>query len=185
MQNFHCLAVLLYDLAMNSYLNGVTTPFVKLPLGSATILVGMLCVSGCALGNVGMIGAHIQDFTGGQTVEIHVAGFHLRTRSDDAGASLGYTRRTYVFGAATSLPTGWHFFHIPLPSIDVIALDKHSLGVDISSVEPFQGLTIGYDHTQLRARVRIDSSIYLEYGGPTSVVVKHVQCKEHDQCNAL
>ena len=150
----------------------------------ATAVLAVGCVSGCAVGNFGTIGARVEDFSGGQIIEMHAVGLHLRIRLDDAGGGLGYSSRTYVFGD-TSLVPGWHFFHVPLPNAEAVALARRSLGVEISTVEPVSGLTIGYEHTRLRARVPADSSIYLEYDESASDIVKYVQCKGRAPCDPL
>lgn len=148
----------------------------------ATAALAVSCVSGCAVGNFGTIGAQVKDFSGGQTVEMHVVGLHLRTRLDDAGGGFGYSGRTYVFND-TSLASGWHFFHVPLPHTEAVALARRSLGVEISTVEPVSGLTVGYEHTRLRARVPTDSSVYLEYDESASGIAEYIQCKGHVPCD--
>lgn len=148
----------------------------------ATAVLAVSCVSGCAVGNFGTIGARVKDFSGGQIVEMHVVGLHLRTRLDDAGGGFGYSGRTYVFND-TSLTSGSHFFHVPLPHTEAVALARRSLGVEISTVEPVSGLTIGYEHTRLRARVPTDSSVYLEYNESASDIVEYIQCKGHIPCD--
>ena len=148
----------------------------------ATAVIAVGCVSGCAVGNFGTIGARVEDFSGGQIVKMYVVGLHLRTRLDDAGGGFGFSGRTYVF-SDTSLVPGWHFFHVLLPDTEVVALARRSLGVEISTGEPISGLTIGYEYTRLRARVPADSSIYIEYDELTPDIVKYVQCGDLTRCN--
>ncbi len=156
--------------------------FIKPLRWVAIVILAGGCVSGCAVGNFGTVGARVKDLPGGQVVEMHVVGLHLRTRRDDAGGGFGYSSRTYVFGD-TSLAPGWHFFHVPLPNIEAVALTGRNLGMEISAVEPISSLAIGYEHTRLRARVPGDSSIYLEYDESASDIVKYVQCEGRLPCN--
>ena len=137
-----------------------------------------ICLSGCAIGNFGTLGARVQDFSGGQVIELHIVGLHLRTRLHDAGIGLGYAKRRYAF-ANSSLKPGWYLFYVPVPDREPFAIDGRSFGMEFSTLGSASGLTIGYEHSGLRGRISADSSVYLEYDGSASKIIRYVQCGEN------
>jgi len=148
------------------------------------VLAVCALLAGCSVGNVGLLGARVADFDGGQSVEVHAPGLHLRGRADDPGASLGYTRRVYYFGGAGALAPGWHFFRIPLPDAGALALERRSLGIELATAEPEAGLAIGYEQVIVQARVPSDASMVLEYAPGGRTPFRYVQCGSPASCDS-
>jgi len=121
-------------------------------------------LSGCAVGRVGVLAAHVQQRGEVSEVEVYSVGLHLRARADDPGGHLGFSKRTYTFAADDMPVPGWYFLRVPLPECAAIAQDLVTFGIDLTSAGPVGGLSVGYVHTQFFARVPLDSSILIQFG---------------------
>lgn len=120
-------------------------------------------LSGCAIGSVGTLAAHVQRHDNVSVLSIYSVGLHVRTQADDPGAHLGYSRRTYFFAVDDMLASGWYFLRAPSPERSAFAQDLMTLGIDLSTTAPDAGLSVGYAHTRLFARVPIDASVHIQF----------------------
>jgi hypothetical protein len=119
--------------------------------------MGMACVAaslagGCAVGEVGALHANVTHADGAVVVEIAGHGLWLRGRDGDAGLSLGYSRRVYVFPAdAAGLPAeGRHLFAVALPEAASVAAHSETYGLELRAAAAELSLTVGVaSHTQL------------------------------------
>jgi len=127
---------------------------------------------GCAVGNIGTLAAKVQYLAGAHSIELHALGLHVRTRADDAGAQFGYSIRRYVFLDSAKVEDGWYFFRVPLPDMESTAQDLKTFGIEASTVAPEAGISIGYQHTVLYARVQPWASFYLQYQGSASNLIR-------------
>lgn len=161
----------------------MTTPLnMHFAAKAALPLVVSVALSACAIGNVGTLAARVERTGNVSAVHLYSAGLHLRTRPDDSGAHLGYSHRTYVFVSDGTLLPGWYFLKVPSPQRDAVAQDLMTVGIEISTVAPLAGVTLGYSHSRLHARVPADESVYVEYDGTNTDVVKIQFCREEDAC---
>jgi hypothetical protein len=150
-------------------------------LGMVFILIATVLLSACAIGNVGTLAAKIERAGNVSTVDMYSIGLHLRTRTDDSGSHLGYSHRKYVFDSKSVLEPGWYFFKVPLPNHEAVAQDLMTVGIELSTVAPVAGITLGYSHNRLHTRTPIDESVYLQYDNSTGVV-KVEYCIEDGPC---
>ena len=109
-------------------------------------------------------------------------GLHLRTRSDDAGAHLGYSHRKYVFESQSTLEQGWYIFKTPLPDREAIGQDLMTFGIELSIIAPLEGITFGYSRNQLYTRIPIDRSVYVQFDSNNTRVEKVKYCNEDEPC---
>ncbi|MFC1869053.1 hypothetical protein ACFL0H_13120 [Thermodesulfobacteriota bacterium] len=140
-------------------------------------------LAGCAVGNIGALAAKVQHLEGAHIIDVHALGLHVRTRTDDAGAQFGYSKRRYIFLGRANIKNGWYFFNVPLPDIESLVQDLKILGVEISTVAPDPFICIGYQHTTLHARIQPWTSFYLEYEGNPPRIIKIRQYKEGKLCD--
>ena len=141
-----------------------------------------VALSACAIGNVGTLAAKVERNGEVTILDLYSAGLHLRTRPDDLGAHFGYSRRTYVFVSDDTVDPGWYFLQVPSLHCDAVAQDLMTVGIEFSAVAPLSGVTLGYSHSRLHARVPVHESIYIEYAGTDTRVVRLEYCKEEDAC---
>lgn len=119
---------------------------------------------GCAVGRFGTLAAHVQQRGDVSDVEVYSVGLHLRARAGDPGAHLGFSKRTYTFAADDMPAPGWYFLRVPLPERAAVAQNLMTVGIDVATGAPAAGLSIGYVHTQLFARVPLDASVQIRFG---------------------
>jgi hypothetical protein len=151
-------------------------------LGATLALLASTALSACAIGNFGTLAAKVERTGNIDAVELYSAGLHLRNRPDDLGAHLGYSHRRYVFVSDGTLVPGWYIFKAPLPHGEAVAQDLLTVGIELSTVAPVAGITIGYSHDRLRARVPVEDSVYVQYDRNNTRVVKVEYCKEEAPC---
>lgn len=139
----------------------------RLPRAAGRGLAMALCtaLSGCAVGSFGTLAAHVDRRDTVSVLSVYAVGLHVRTRADDRGAHLGYSRRVYAFAADDGLQPGWYFLRVPSPARGAFAQDLRTVGVDISLAAPLAGLSLGYVHTRLLARVPLDACVLIDYAG--------------------
>lgn len=149
------------------------TRFLAAPLGSRTrsgaerVLLVALCSasSGCAVGSFGTLAANVERRDALSVMSVYAVGLHVRTRADDRGAHFGYSRRVYAFPADDTLQPGWYFLRVPSPDRSAFAQNLMTFGIDISVAAPDAGLSLGYSHTRLLARVPLDACVVIGYAG--------------------
>lgn len=154
--------------------------------GSFTLAVVLAAtMTGCAVGGVGTVAAHVRQRAGVTILTIHSLGLHWRTWEDDAGAHVGYSKRTYTFARVAAVSPGWYFFKVPFPDGRSVAQDLVTVGMEWSSQAPVAGLTLGYTRTRLLARVPINASFLIEYEDADLDVGTLRIFSEDDECAAL
>lgn len=145
------------------------------------VLVISAALSGCAVGNVGTLVAQVQQRGNVSELSVYSVGLHLRNRADDPGAHLGVSRRTYFFLADGLLAPGWYLLRAPLAPVEAMAQDLMTVGIDFTTAAPEAGLSLGYTHTRLLARVPLDASVLIEYGADLRVE-KFTVLKQESTC---
>ena len=148
----------------------------------ALVLMVTAALGACAIGNFGTLAARVERSGNMATVDMYSAGLHLRMRADDSGAHLGYSHRRYVFVSTGQLEPGWYIFRAPLPDREAMAQDLMTVGIELSTVAPTAGITLGYSHDTIRARVAVEESLYIQYDLDNTRVVKVDYCQEGGPC---
>ncbi|WP_291982987.1 hypothetical protein [Candidatus Accumulibacter sp. ACC005] len=148
----------------------------------ALLLTFSGALSACAIGNVGTLAAKVEINGDACILDLYSAGLHLRTRPDDFGAHFGYSHRTYVFPADDTLRPGWYFLWFPATHHTALAQELMTIGLEISAVTPLAGVSLGYSHNTLSARLPSDESVYIEYAGNDVHVVSLQYCTEGKPC---
>ena len=151
-------------------------------LGAVLVLLVTLVLSGCAIGNAGTLASKVERNGNVSTITMYSIGLHLRTRSDDSGAHLGYSHRKYVFDSESTLEQGWYFFNAPLPERESVAQDLMTVGIELSIVAPVAGITLGYCHNTLHTRTPVDGSVYVQFDRNDTRVVNVQHCKKDEPC---
>lgn len=122
-------------------------------------------LSGCAVGSFGTLAANVERRDTVSVLSVYAVGLHVRTRADDRGAHFGYSRRVYAFAADDALQPGWYLLRVPSPARSALAQDMTTVGIDLSMALPEAGLSLGYVHTRLLARVPLEACVLIDYAG--------------------
>jgi hypothetical protein len=110
---------------------------------------------GCALGTAGLVSGDVVEADGARVIVVRGYGVQLRGASIDAGLTLGYARRTYVYPDTTpELPDpGRYYFWVPQPQTSPVAWDGEAIGLDLRIASPAVGITLGFRGTSVMAHV--------------------------------
>jgi hypothetical protein len=132
--------------------------------GSIIAIALTVGLTGCSVDDSGLLLAQVIPADGAVVVDIYYLGGAVRTAGLDAGASLGFSRRSYIYPAGLAgLPeNGWHWLHVPLPRSRPIALATQTYGLDTRAAEPELSVALGYEAMTVMAYASSDTSI--EYG---------------------
>ena len=139
-------------------------------------------LSGCAVGSFGTLAANVESRDTVSVLSVYSVGVHLRTRADDPGGHIGYSKRSYVFVADGTLAPGWYFLSVPSPARSAYAQDLTTIGLELSAAAPIKGISLGYAHTRLLARMPSNACVLIEYVGPDLQVGKLKTCEEDTVC---
>ncbi len=142
--------------------------------------------SACAVDDMGFIAAEFTEGEGALVVDVYSLGGQLRTRSDDAGFTLGVQRRSYVFprDAKDSPDPGWQFFWLSLPETEVVAIDTRILGLEVWTTSSEASLALGFKASTILARVPRDRSVamMLAYTPDQPSQTRLKYCEEEREC---
>lgn len=151
-------------------------------LGMATSLC---LVSGCSTGS-GLLIADVYRTEGAYVVTMEGFGVTMRTVAEDAGLTLGYDRRSYVYPQRIDDPPeeGRHYFFVPLPKRAPVAVSTRAVGMDLRASSVEFGLTLGYRDTSLIALVPATESLYMRLRFlPDDVsATRLTYCPEEEPC---
>ena len=150
----------------------------------AVALSALACgaFGGCAVGGVGTLLAHVEPREMVSVLSIYSLGIHLRQRDDDPGVHVGYSRRSYTFAGRMDATPGWHVMSVPAPTDSAIAQDLLTIGLDVTATAPEAGLTLGYLHTRLLARMPVDGDQVIEYAGTNLRIHPLPACSKDTPC---
>ena len=95
-------------------------------------------VAGCAPGIAGLVAGDVLDADGARVIVVRGYGLQLRGEPSDAGLTVGYARRTYVYPDTTpELPEpGRYYFWVPQPETSPVAWDGTAIGLDLGPRPP-------------------------------------------------
>ena len=115
----------------------------------------------CTIDNHGLLAANVTEATGAVVVDIYAVGGVLRTNAFDAGGSLGYSHRSYVYPAtASGLPeAGWHWLGVALPATRPVAFTSRIVGLDAGKIASEVGGSVGYQSVTVMASVPENESV--------------------------
>jgi len=149
------------------------------------VLLALVCaaIGGCAIGNTGTLTAHLERGDTLSVLTVYSLGLHLRTRVDDPGAHLGYSRRSYTFAGSVQAAPGWYFLRLPALDDDAIAQELMTVGIDVTPATPDASITLGYLHTRLLARVAVDADVLIEYAGSRQRIERVIFCTKDTACD--
>ena len=90
-------------------------------------------VTACAPGAAGLVSGDVLEADGARVIVVRGYGVQLRGAPIDAGLTLGYARRTYIYPETTpELPDpGRYYFWVPQPPTAPVAWDGQAVGLDI------------------------------------------------------
>jgi hypothetical protein len=149
------------------------------------VIVLFLWLGGCS-STSGLLIADVIRAEGAWVVAIEGCCASLRTVASNAGLTLGYDRRTYVYPIKIDDPPaeGRHYFVVPLPRERPVAVNTRAIGIDVRATGIDLGLTLGYRDATLLARAPSGDSVYMrlhfiadDVGG-----TRLIYCPEEDPC---
>lgn len=151
--------------------------------GNVTILIVLL--SGCSTAS-GLLVADVYRTEGAWVVVIEGLGATVRTLADDAGLTLGYERRIYVYPETSDdLPSeGRHHWSVRLPKKPALARNTRTIGLELRTSGVDLGITLGYRDASLLAHVPVGESIYmrLSFLPDDARTTRLTYCPEEDPC---
>jgi hypothetical protein len=153
---------------------------------TALAAAALLVLAGCATGTGGLVAGEVVEADGARVIVVRGYGLQVRTEPIDAGLTLGYARRTYVYPDTTpGLPApGSYILWIPQPATAPVALDGAAIGLDLQASRLNLGMTIGYRGTSLLTHVPVGESIFVSLRfAPTDPAATRLRyCGEGEEC---
>ena len=143
-------------------------------------------VAGCAPGAAGLISGDVLEADGARVIVVRGYGVQLRGAPSDAGLTLGYARRTYVYPSTTpDLPDrGRYYFWVPQPATAPVAWDGEAIGIDLRTATSNLGITLGFRGTAVFAQVPEGETVYYRLrfvpDDPASTLLR--LCRGEDAC---
>jgi len=114
---------------------------------SCTLLALLPLLGGCAVDRTGMLWARVVPADRAWVLQVHAPGAYLQTDNPgDAGLTIGYARRAYVFSAdEVPMPAeGWHLFRLPhVAAREALAIHARSIGAEVRFGPAEPGFTLG------------------------------------------
>jgi hypothetical protein len=156
-------------------------------IGNWAVTVALVCgVPGCAPGVMGLVSGAVLEADGARVIVVRGYGVQLRGASSDAGLTLGYARRTYVYPNTTpDLPDpGRYYFWVPQPPSAPIAWDGRAVGFDVRMAGVNLGITLGFRGTAVLAQVPDGETVYYKLrfmpADPASTLLRF--CRGEHEC---
>jgi hypothetical protein len=146
-------------------------------------------VAGCAPGAAGLVSGDVLEADGARVIVVRGYGLQLRGAPSDAGLTLGYARRTYIYPNTTpDLPdAGQYYFWVPQPSTAPVAWDGRSIGLDLRVAGPAVGATLGFRGTSVMAHVPAGETVFYSLrfmpDEPASTRLRY--CEGDDACSNI
>lgn len=139
----------------NIALNGVYRCMLRIGI------TALLALNACSAGQYGLLRADVQQVEGARLVAVDTLGADMRTVKADAGVTLGWGRRIYIYPDGTpDLPQpGAYLFAIPLPAEPPLAWDVCSLGLDLRTSSLELGAVFGWRASTVLVHAPADSSL--------------------------
>lgn len=143
-------------------------------------------VAGCAPGVAGLVSGDVLATDGARVIVVRGYGVQLRGAPIDAGLTLGYARRTYVYPDTTpEMPhPGRYHFWVPQPATAPVAWYGQAIGLDVRTAASSVGITLGFRGTAVFAQVPEDETVYYRLrfvpDEPASTSLRF--CKGEDEC---
>src|SRR6185437_8668676 len=131
-------------------------------IGRIMVVAVGLAATGCAYNNVGFVAANVTETADAVVVDTYSIGAYLRTRPDDPGVSVGYSRHSYLF-TRDELPDaapGWHYWSIPLGATAHV-IDSRVAGLDVRATQRETSVAFGYAATTVMAQIPKDDSVIM------------------------
>jgi hypothetical protein len=156
-------------------------------IGSWAVTVALVCgIPGCAPGIMGLVSGDVLDADGARVIVVRGYGVQLRGAPSDAGLTLGYARRTYVYPSTTpDLPVpGQYYFWMPQPTAAPVAWEGKAIGFDVRMAGINLGITLGFRATAVLAQVPDDQTVYYRLrfvpDDPASTLLRF--CRGEHEC---
>jgi hypothetical protein len=119
-------------------------------------------LTGCTSAT-GLLVADVERSDGALIVAVSGLGATMRTVPTDAGFSIGYERRVYVYPEAIDwVPAeGRRYFYLRLPDPAPVASSARVVGLDLRTSSPEFGLTVGYREMTSVTPISAGDSVYI------------------------
>jgi hypothetical protein len=146
-------------------------------------------VAGCAPGSAGLVSGEVLDADGARVIVVRGYGLLVRGEPTDAGLTLGYARRTYVYQeSATGIPEAASYvFWVPQPQIPPVAWAGEAIGLDLRASTSSWGITLGYRGTAVFAQVPAGDTVRRRLrfmpDDPASTQMRY--CRGEDECASV
>jgi hypothetical protein len=146
------------------------------------MIVGLSCAlcAACSFNGTGFVVADVTNTTTATVIRIRALGVQLRTRSDDAGATFGYSDHVYVLPRSVQIAAGRYWLDAPLPrNAESLSVVGFSVGLDMLARPPELDLSLGAAQHVLLVLVPADAdiarSILLDVSHPDLTAVREFE----------
>lgn len=143
-------------------------------------------VAGCAPGAAGLVRGDVVEADGARVIVVRGYGLQLRAEPSDAGLTLGYARRTYVYPDTTpGFPeprTYW--FWVPQPDTPPVLWAGEAYGLDLRAAPSSWGITLGFRGAAVLAQVPAGETVYrrlrFQPDDPAATLLRY--CRGEAEC---
>ena len=146
-------------------------------------------LGGCAPGVAGLVSGDVLDADGAKVIVVRGYGVQLRGAASDAGLTLGYARRTYVYpNTIAELPEpGRYYFWVPQPSAPPVAWEGQAIGLDLRASSSSVGLTLGLRATAVLVQVPVGETVayQLRFMPDEPALTRLRYCRGEDACATI
>jgi hypothetical protein len=149
-------------------------------------LLFVLAVAGCAPGAAGLVSGEVVEADGARVIVVRGYGLQLRAEPSDAGLTLGYARRTYVYPDTTpGFPEREsYWFWVPQPASPPVAWAGEAIGLDLRAAPSIWGITLGFRGAAVLAQLPAGETVYrrLHFAPDDPASTRLRYCRGETEC---
>jgi hypothetical protein len=129
-------------------------------IAKTSAVAAMLTVSACSINGVGVASSDVIEAHGARVVRTETYGIALRTASEDAGVTIGYSWTLALIPDCADGPrVGTHRFGVSLSGLQPIAVVRRVGGLAIDANRRTIGIMLGFSEDALFSEASPDESV--------------------------
>lgn len=133
----------------------------RLGVSAAPLVVAMLMASACSINGMGFASSEVIQAQGARIVVTETYGVALRSASEDAGVTVGYSRTLALIpDCAGAPPAGKYSFGVSMAGIRPVASIRRTGGLALDFNRHTIGLMLGFSEDALFSEISSDASIF-------------------------
>jgi hypothetical protein len=129
-------------------------------IAKTSAVAAMLTVSACSINGLGVASSDVIEAHGARVVRTETYGIALRTASEDAGVTIGYSWTLALIPDCADGPrVGTHRFGVSLSGLQPIAVVRRVGGLAIDANRRTIGIMLGFSEDALFSEASPDESV--------------------------